>query len=602
MAPDQAVLLSIRPECVQLSAQREADSFNVRLQSSSYLGELSEHVVSGSGVTLRAYELNPSSPTQHPSGTELWGAPEPGRRRAPRAGHPRMRAALPGLLLLAALLWVPFMLRPPQPAADVAARTLVVLTSHNDAIRYEMARGFQRHRRAAGAAPVRIDWRSPGGTTEISALLASEYRTAFELYWQRQHGRLLSEAGARAFANPKQETLSDSEPAQARREFLRSSIGIKTDVLFGGGSYDFSQHAAAGRLVDSGVLARHPQLFGEQGIPQDVGGEPYWDKQGRWVGACLSGFGICYNRDALTLLGIEHAPTAWADLADPLLAGHVALADPSKSGSANKAFEMLLQQFMAQAVERQGNPAPGSAEELVALTAGFDDGMRLIRKIAGNSRYPPIRPARSRKTCNPAARPSACVSTSTDASRAIRWAPLGASASVRRWAAARSAAIRSGLLRGSPAADLGRDLIDFVLSPAGQGLWAYKRGAPNGPERYALRRMAILPSVYAPSQRPLRSDLDDDPYESARSFQLQRGLDGAAVSRVVLRDPGDVRRHGGRAARSGRGARQSGPGAPGSRRRSTTCRWSRTPSSRLTSRQRSPAATRCARSRCRTSS
>jgi iron(III) transport system ATP-binding protein len=77
MAPDQDVLVSVRPESVKLSATREVDAFGVTLQSSSYLGELSEHVVSGSGVTLRAYELNPSAPAQHPTGTALWARLNP---------------------------------------------------------------------------------------------------------------------------------------------------------------------------------------------------------------------------------------------------------------------------------------------------------------------------------------------------------------------------------------------------------------------------------------------------------------------------------------------------------------------------------------------
>jgi ABC-type Fe3+ transport system substrate-binding protein len=429
-----------------------------------------------------------------------------------------MRAALPGLVLLAALLLVPFLLRPPQPASEHAARTLVVLTSHNDAIRYEMSRGFRQYQASRGEVPARIDWRSPGGTTEISRFLASEYRTAFELYWFRKHDRLLSEAGARAFANPKQETTGDDEPALARREFLASSIGIKVDVLFGGGSYDFSQHAAAGRLVDSGALARHPQLFGEGGIPQTVGGEPYWDEQGRWVGACLSGFGICYNRDALTHLGIEHPPLTWADLADPRLAGHVALADPSKSGSANKAFEMLIQQTMSQALERHGSPPAGSAERDAALSAGFDAGLRLIRRIAGNSRYFTDQAGKvAQDVQSGGAAVGMCIDfygrfqndSGGPAQRMAFRPPIGGSS---------IGSDPIALLRGAPAADLGRELIDFVLSPAGQKLWAYKRGVPGGPERYALRRLPILPALYAPEHRNLRSDPNDDPYESARSF------------------------------------------------------------------------------------
>ena len=44
-------------------------------------------------------------------------------------------------------------------------------------------------------------------------------------------------------------------PQMARRAFLTSDvIGIGIDLFFGGGSYDFAQQAAAGRLVDSGFI------------------------------------------------------------------------------------------------------------------------------------------------------------------------------------------------------------------------------------------------------------------------------------------------------------------------------------------------------------
>ena len=193
-----------------------------------------------------------------------------------------MKAALPGLGLLAALIIVPFALRPVELVDDPDATKLSILTPHNEAIRYEVTRGFKRYLREHGGRKVRLDWRSPGGTTEISRYLASEYRSRFEAYWQSREGRALSEAGARAFANPRQTSEGTDEPARARRAFLTSKVGVNVDVLFGGGSYDFSQHAAAGRLVDAGLLERHPELFGDHGIPQTVGGEPYWDRQGRW--------------------------------------------------------------------------------------------------------------------------------------------------------------------------------------------------------------------------------------------------------------------------------------------------------------------------------
>jgi iron(III) transport system ATP-binding protein len=71
------VLVSIRPECVRLSTAQTAGAFSVAVQSSSYLGELSEHLVSGHGLMLRAYELNPSAPAEHGTGTELWASLNP---------------------------------------------------------------------------------------------------------------------------------------------------------------------------------------------------------------------------------------------------------------------------------------------------------------------------------------------------------------------------------------------------------------------------------------------------------------------------------------------------------------------------------------------
>jgi ABC-type Fe3+ transport system substrate-binding protein len=425
-----------------------------------------------------------------------------------------MKPALPGLLALAVLLILPFALRPPDAAVAEGAETVVVLTSHNEAIRYEMTRGFRAFMAERGRK-VHIDWRSPGGTTEISRYLASEYRSAFERYWLERQGRPLSESGARAFANAKQTTDGASEEARARREFLASNVGVRIDVLFGGGSYDFSQHAGAGRLVDSGIVASHPELFGPGGIPQSVGGEPYWDKLGRWVGTCVSGFGICYNRRALARLGISAAPEQWSELADPRLSGHVALADPSKAGSANKAFEMILQQAMSEAVRGHGSPAAGSEPERAALAEGFEAGLRLIRRIAGNARY--FTDQASKVTLDVqtgAAAAGMCIDfygrfqSETMGDRLSFVMPAGGSS---------MGADPIGLLRGAPHPELGRALIEFVLSPAGQALWSYKRGVPGGPERYALRRLPILPALYGPQYAALRSDRED-PYQSAERF------------------------------------------------------------------------------------
>lgn len=437
-----------------------------------------------------------------------------------------MKATLPGLALLAALLVVPFALQPAREQDSPSAQRLVVLTPHNEAIRYEMERGFKRYRLARGQPEVHIDWRTPGGASELSRYLSSEYRSAFERHFLAQNGHRLSERGALAFANAKQSPEGDDEAAQARRLFLGSNVGIRIDLLFGGGSYEFVTHAAAGRFVDSGVVASHPELFGEHGIPQTVGGVPYWDKQGRWVGVCVSAFGICYNREALGRLGIDRAPTRWSDLADARLAGHIALVDPSKSGSAGKAFEMMVQQAMSEALARAGSPAAGSAEEAAALALGFDDGLRLIRKLAGNSRY---FADQASKVSQDVQSGSAAVGTCIDfygRFESDRPGPLQRLGFALPEGGSAMDSDPIALLRGAPSPELGKSFIEFVLSPEGQAVWSYKRGVPDGPERYALRRTPILPLMFEPARRSSLSDPDENPYVAARSFTYHAAWTG----------------------------------------------------------------------------
>jgi len=437
-----------------------------------------------------------------------------------------VKASLPGLALLAALLVVPFVLRPAPEADSPSARRLIILTPHNDAIRYEIGRGFQRYLRARGEPEVHIDWRNPGGTSEISRYLSSEYRSAFERFFLRHSGHRLSERGAMAFANAKQSSEGDDESALARRLFLGSNVGIRIDLLFGGGSYEFATHAAAGRLVDSGIVASQPALFGEQGIPQTVGGVPYWDKQGRWVGVCVSAFGICYNREALGRLGIDHAPSRWSDLTDTRLAGHIALVDPSKSGSAGKAFEMMVQQTMSEALPSAGAPAAGSAEEAAALARGFDEGLRLIRKLAENSRY---FADQASKVSQDVQSGNAAVGTCIDFYGRFDGDSPGPEQRLGFALPQGGSAMDSdpiALLRGAPSPDMAKRFIEFVLSPEGQAVWSYKRGVPGGPERYALRRTPILPLMFEPERRSMLSDPDDNPYVAARSFTYHAAWTG----------------------------------------------------------------------------
>ena len=52
------------------------------------------------------------------------------------------------------------------------------------------------------------------------------------------------------------------------------------------------------------------------------------------------------------------------------------------------------------------------------------------------------------------------------------------------------------LMRGAPHRELAVRFIEFVLSEAGQKLWAYRAGEPGGPKEFSLRRLPVRRDFY----------------------------------------------------------------------------------------------------------
>ncbi len=430
---------------------------------------------------------------------------------------------IPVFIALAVVLAIPFLLRPSGNMFGKAEDTLVIVTPHNEAIRFEFSRAFAEHYRAQTGRTVFIDWRTPGGTSEIDRYLQSEFEAAFRNVWINNYGQPWNSETAR-FADPNVDVSGVAEadtPAQAaRRAFLASSVGIGIDLFFGGGSYDFSKQARAGRLVDCGLHERHPGFFGGgEGIPQSLGGELFYDPQHRWYGTCLSAFGLCFNTNSLEKIGWSEPMDEWADLGNPRLRGELALADPTKSGSIAKAFEMLIQQQMHLQVKR------GQTRE-AALEEGWAAGLRLIQRMAGNARY--FTDSASKIVVDVALgdaaagmcidfygrQQSEAVTNASGQSRLQYITPNGGSS---------IGVDPIGLLRGAPNPEVARAFIAFVLSPKGQRLWNQRPGTPGGPQKYALRRLPIMPELYNEnvSSAEYRSDPHVNPYAAGAAMNYE---------------------------------------------------------------------------------
>lgn len=410
-----------------------------------------------------------------------------------------LRRLLPILLLLVAVVATPILLRRNSElaAAGQAEDRLIIITPHNETIRSEFGEAFARHWKEKTGRTLYIDWRIPGGTSDITRVLNSSFEAAEELAKKR---------------NP-----------NGGEEALRQ-VGVDVDIFFGGGEPDFDGQMKKGRFVELEVFKTHPEWFKPDVIPAKFTGENYYSPKHLWVGTCLSQMGICYNTDSIKRLGVL-PPRRWEDLGNPVYAGYVALADPTKSGSVTRMFEMMIQEQMKKVIKEQGDSDAAKAE-------GWKRGINLLQAMAANARY--FTDAAS-KIPHDVAQGDAVAGTCIDfygrsyeeklgkrgPSRLLWTPPLGGtSISVDPIA----------VFRGAPRADIAQEFVTFVLSDQGQLLWNLKVGAPGGPRETSPRRLPVRKDLYTVENLPKFSDPNAFPYEGSGGFEYDAALTNPAFN------------------------------------------------------------------------
>jgi iron(III) transport system substrate-binding protein len=359
------------------------------------------------------------------------------------------RAAI--IVSFVVLLGVPMLFRAENPAAPGGAKTVIILTPHNEQIRYEFARAFdQWHLRHYGER-ANVIFNVPGGTTEIRKMLEAQFASAIENHQQP---------------------------------------GGDADLVFGGGTYEHDGLKRGVRIVEQGVERYEPITqavdFSDQWLRETygenaIGDRRVYDPEKHWFGNALSSFGIVFNRELLADLHATE-PSAWADLARPELRGWVALVNPGQSGSVLTTFDAILKR------------------------SGWERGWQILRRAGANARYfsgsslkPPIDVSQG----------SAAVGICIDffgryQSQALSEAgepnrigyidpPQGSTIDVDP----------ISMLRNPPNPQTAKRFIEFCLSDEGQALWQFPRrssdsrtGQQLGPERFELRRMPAVRSMY----------------------------------------------------------------------------------------------------------
>lgn len=391
--------------------------------------------------------------------------------------------------LLVGVVGVPFVVRQLAAEEEITlpadAPRLVVLSPHNEQIRFEMAHGFNRWRTDRGLDPVRFDWRAGGGTSDL-----------------------------------RKQVLAQFESAASRGV---EDEGIGADLFFGGGEYEHNLLARGVTVERDGEEISisttvppeiDPALIDEAFPTRHIGSAPLYHEDLYWIGTTLSSFGIVYNRDVLDMLGVD-PPTTWSDLADPRLRGWVALADPSHSGSIAAAYHAILQRL------------------------GWNEGWDTLRRIFANARY---FAASSSKVPVDVSNGEAAVGMAIDfygryqagavnayerrrgavdqAERAPRMGYVDPVKTVggRRVSLTATTADPISLLRGAPQRELAEQFIAWVLTKDAQRLWQRRVDATGGPEKFELRRQPIRRDMYTAQEREHWTDPEIDPFETAQPF------------------------------------------------------------------------------------
>jgi len=428
-------------------------------------------------------------------------------------------------VLLGFVIGLPFILRKEDTdiVVDKGDERLVVITPHNEAVRYEFDQGFRKWYRRKTGKEVIIDWRVLGGSQEIMRYIHSAYTNAFRLYWERDMGGKWVNNVEDIYVDDRiklpENPQDDNRKQKIRRAFLDSNIGCGIDVLFGGGEVEARMQADKGFLVPSGIMKLHPDWFSNASIPYQVGGIEFWDKEGRWIGAAYSNFGIIFNRDVLKAVQFKGEPDEWSDLANEKFFSEVALADPMMSVSITRGFEMIIQQAIQE--DMKVKSGPGRKIEKEAIASGWDRALRLIQLIAANGRY----------FTDSSTKPVLDVSLGDcGVGMAIDFYGLFQEENLK----ARSNSDRFGfvfpkdgtavspdpiaMLKGAKNKQLALDFIEYVLSLEGQKLWGFSVNSPGGPVRYALGRPAVRKELYAKEYQAYRINPELNAYRDIGNF------------------------------------------------------------------------------------
>ena len=128
------------------------------------------------------------------------------------------RRLLLSFLPIVLIIAFPLAMRKPAEAIDTEADQLVIVSPHNESIRYEFEQAFRKFYHEKTGRKVSIDWRATGGTSDIVRYINSAFTSNFKVYWTKELNQPWSDEVAAAFMNRKMKPADHP----ARKAFLET--------------------------------------------------------------------------------------------------------------------------------------------------------------------------------------------------------------------------------------------------------------------------------------------------------------------------------------------------------------------------------------------
>ena len=402
------------------------------------------------------------------------------------------------------------------PTAEARENSLIVVTPHIEQIRVEFGRAFAEWHKKKYGQEVMIDWRSPGGTSEILKLLEAQF------------AERISAGAIRPDGSCEKGTI-DFDAMMGGGTFEHSRLRTGVSVASPSGEKDKDgkpvRVSVSMSVPPSPVFSQEEltAIFGENKVGA---GQMYQDDRTaakpndwqHWIGTALSGFGIVYNRDVLKQLGIAGEPKTFGDLRDFKYYGMIALADPRQSGSVATAYDSVLNEAARAAVAKAKAEGRPDAE---GLAAGWEVGWNTLRDLSANARYfsssstqPPMDVSQGDAAAALAidfygrGQQQAVLAPGQDAA-------TGRVGYVDPAGAVYIDADPVSIIRGGPKPELARRFVEFCMTEQAQALWQFepRRAAATtgstepgtrtsadmelGPQQSRLRRLPIRREMYA---------------------------------------------------------------------------------------------------------